>query len=102
MESSTMLVCERCQQTSAYNTLYLVRTGGADMLCCIRCMLRNRPLIVRSLKLAAVVGTILFALNQGDVVLGGEFPPALMWKIPLTYVTPFIVSLCGALAGAKR
>jgi hypothetical protein len=49
-----------------------------------------------------VVGTILFALNQGDIVLGGNFPQALVWKIPLTYITPFLVSLWGALASAKR
>jgi hypothetical protein len=73
-----------------------------DLLCCIRCVVKNRPLMVRSVKLAMVVGTILFALNQGDIVLGGNFPQALMWKIPLTYVTPFLVSLWGALASAKR
>ena len=73
-----------------------------DMLCCIRCVLRNRTIMIRSLKIALVVGTILFVLNQGDILLGGEFPSALKWKIPLTYVTPFVVSLWGALAGAKR
>ena len=58
--------------------------------------------MIRSLKIALLVGTILFALNQGDIVLGGEFPQALTWKIPLTYITPFLVSLWGALASAKR
>ena len=58
--------------------------------------------MIRSLKIALVVGTILFALNQGDIVLGGEFPSALMWKIPLTYITPFFVSLWGVLSNAKR
>ena len=64
--------------------------------------MRNWPIVQRSLKLALVVGTILFVLNQGDIVLSGEFPLALMWKIPLTYITPFLVSLWGALASAKR
>ncbi|MDP6512813.1 MAG: nitrate/nitrite transporter NrtS, partial [SAR202 cluster bacterium] len=56
---------------------------------------------MRSFKIALVVGTILIALNQGDVVVGGEFPAALLWKTPLTYATPFLVSLWGALAHAK-
>ena len=102
LETSTTLTCERCQRPSVNNTLYQIRAVGVDMLCGIRCVLKDRPTMIRSLKIALVVGTILFALNQGDIVLGGEFPSALMWKIPLTYITPFFVSLWGVLSNAKR
>lgn len=79
-----------------------MQLGGVELLCCIRCAFRNGPAMMRSFKIALVVGTILIALNQGDVVVGGEFPAALLWKTPLTYATPFLVSLWGALAHAKR
>ena len=55
-----------------------------------------------SFKTSLVVGTILVALNQGDIILSGNFPPALFWKIPLTYVVPFCVASWGALSNAKR
>lgn len=53
----------------------------------------------RSAAAAVVVGTVLTALNQGDLLLSGSFPAALWWKIPLTYVVPFLVATYGALAG---
>jgi hypothetical protein len=51
----------------------------------------------RSTVIALVVGTILTAINQGDVLLAGSWPSALLWKIPLTYAMPFIVATLGAL-----
>jgi hypothetical protein len=55
----------------------------------------------RSLKASLVVGTLLTLLNQGDFLLAGEWPPSLWWKVPLTYVVPFVVATYGAL-GAQR
>lgn len=55
----------------------------------------------RSLAIALVVGTILTAINQGNIILGGEFPAALVWKIPLTYVVPYCVATVGALLNAR-
>ena len=68
---------------------------------CIRCTLMHRPTLSRSLKIAAIVGSVLVAINQGDVVLSGELGTVLLWKAPLTYATPFVVSLWGAMANAK-
>jgi hypothetical protein len=48
------------------------------------------------------VGTILVAINQGTVLAAGEFPAALLWKIPLTYLVPFCVASWGALGAARR
>ena len=46
--------------------------------------------IKRAVKVSAVVGTILVAINQGDLILNGFAPP--LWKIVLTYLVPFSVS----------
>lgn len=56
----------------------------------------------RSLVTALVVGTVLVAINQGNILLGGSFPGALLWKIPLTYCVPFCVATWGALINSRR
>jgi hypothetical protein len=53
----------------------------------------------RALKTALVVGTILVAINQGDVILAGTLP--VLWKVCLTYCVPYCVATWGAV-GAKR
>lgn len=55
-----------------------------------------RPILARSLRASVVVGTVLTALNQGDLLLQGTFPAALWWKVPLTYLVPFLVATYGA------
>ena len=49
--------------------------------------------------IAAVVGTWLSLVNQGDPILDGHLP----WgKIVLNYATPFVVSSLGFLAARRR
>lgn len=59
----------------------------------------------RALLVSAGVGTALVALNQGDVLLAAlsdaALPPALAWKVPLTYLVPFLVSFGSSLAAAR-
>jgi hypothetical protein len=66
----------------------------------LRC-LRHGLLFPRVLKTsvltALVVGTILTMINQGNLILAGDFPAMLLWKIPLTYSVPFLVSSFAAL-----
>jgi len=50
----------------------------------------------RSLGVAAVVGSILNLINQGDVVLAGSDVDWL--KLGLTYVVPYLVATYGALS----
>ncbi len=50
---------------------------------------------------AAVVGTALTAINQGNLLIAGSFPAALYWKIPLTYCVPFCVATWGALVNSR-
>jgi hypothetical protein len=68
---------------------------------CFRHALLYRPMLLRSLIIALIVGTLLTAINQGNIILGGSFPAPLYWKIPLTYCVPFGVATSGALLNAR-
>ncbi len=61
----------------------------------------HAPMLRRSGLIAIVVGTVLTAINQGDMLLAGHWSPALAWKLPLTYAVPFIVATLGALGTGK-
>ncbi len=52
--------------------------------------LRHPVTIIRAIKVALIVGTILVAINHGDLILHGLFPP--FWKLVLTYLVPYSVS----------
>lgn len=55
-----------------------------------------------TLAVAVVVGTVLFCINQLDVVLSGN-ATALVWaKSAITYLVPFGVSNAGVLIAARR
>ncbi|GAC1596495.1 MAG: hypothetical protein NVS3B21_20350 [Acidimicrobiales bacterium] len=55
----------------------------------------------KTLLIAVVVGTVLFMINQLDVVLQGR-ATAIVWiKIALTYVVPFCVSNVGILIASR-
>jgi hypothetical protein len=43
----------------------------------------------------------LLVINQGDVVARQEWPAALVWKVPLTYLVPFVVATWGALVNGR-
>jgi len=51
----------------------------------------------RALRVALVVGVILFAINQLDVVLRGATDAVVAAKIVLTFVVPYSVSTYSAL-----
>lgn len=50
----------------------------------------------RSGRIAIVVGGIIIAVNQGDVLLAGALTPRVVLKMLLTPCVPFCVSLYGA------
>lgn len=64
---------------------------------CLRHALVHPPLMRTALVTALVVGTILTAINQGNVLVHGSFPAQLAWKIPLTYCVPYCVATFSAL-----
>jgi len=57
------------------------------------------PSVRRSLTVAAIVGTILNLINQGDALLGGQ--PVVVWKILLTFFVPFAVASYGSYAAYR-
>ncbi len=96
----TALTCGRCR-VELKGPAYEVRAREEKVARCLRCALTYRPLMVRSLTIALIVGTILTAINQGNIILGGDFPAVLAWKIPLTYAVPYCVATCGAILNAR-
>jgi len=54
------------------------------------------PSVRRSLAVAAIVGTVLNAINQGPEIARGDWP--MMWKLVLTYLVPFAVASYGSYA----
>jgi hypothetical protein len=71
--------------------------GSGNATRCLACALRHRPLLRRSALIGLVVGSLLVAINQGDALLAGRLDSALVWKVPLTYLIPFVVATWGAL-----
>jgi hypothetical protein len=94
---ATALACSVCQRTAGYR---LNGDGGSRPLCFRH--LVTAPRVMRRAGLTAlVVGTILTTINQGNVILGGDFPSTLFWKIPLTYCVPYCVTTWGVLGGSR-
>ena len=56
----------------------------------------------RTVATALVVGTILFCINQLDVVLRGDATFTVWVKAATTYLVPFVVSNVGLLIGTRR
>ena len=98
--------CSRCAKDLRDSVSFAFRppstveaTGGSVK--CLPCALLHWPMLKRSAIAAMVVGTILTALNQGDLLLSGHWNNALYWKIPLTYCVPFLVATYGALTNSR-
>ena len=66
--------------------------GGIAMEKCLRHAVLHPPAFRNAIATALVVGSLLTAINQGNVLLNGHFPSDLRWKIPLTYTVPYMVS----------
>lgn len=58
-------------------------------------VVRHRPHLRRTLLTTLIVGTVLFAINQLDVVMSGDASMTTWVKVVLTYVMPFVVSNLG-------
>ncbi|HEY8216718.1 MAG TPA: nitrate/nitrite transporter NrtS [Acidimicrobiia bacterium] len=52
--------------------------------------------------IAFFVGTVLFCINQLDVVLRGDATAWVWVKVGVTYLVPFCVSNAGLLVGTRR
>lgn len=65
-------------------------------------MVTYRPHLRNTLVIALVVGTILFCINQLDVVLRGDADVGVWIKSAITYLVPFCVSNAGVLVASRR
>ena len=55
----------------------------------------------RTIRIALVVGLVLTAINQLDVILSGDATAATWIKCALNFVVPFVVSNLGLLSGRQ-
>jgi hypothetical protein len=60
------------------------------------------PHLRRTGLIALIVGTILFTINQADVVLAGRATLGVWLKGGLTYLVPLFVSNWGILVATRR
>lgn len=60
------------------------------------------PHLRRTIRIALLVGTILFAINQLDIVIRGQATPSLWLKCALTYLVPFCTSNFGVLVATRQ
>jgi hypothetical protein len=62
----------------------------------------ERDTILRSIKTALVIGTILAIINHGQQMLSGHFE--LNWIVPMliTYLVPFSVATYGQVQGKRQ
>ncbi len=92
--------CENCQRELAA-TSYELATKRGRLPYCLMCALKWPPLMKRSLVICLLVGTLVTAINQGNFIVSGDIQQAMAWKIPLTYMVPFVVATTGGLLAAR-
>ena len=93
--------CSRCD-AELRRSAYEFRLPGTAAYHCLRCALMHWPTVQRSLLISLVVGTLLTAINQGNLIVQGELPASLAWQVPLTYLIPYCVATIGAVLNARR
>lgn len=61
-----------------------------------------RPHLRKTALIALAVGTVLFCINQLDVVLRGDATTSVWVKSAVTYLVPFCVANAGVLVATRR
>ncbi len=61
-----------------------------------------RPYLKRTLLVALIVGSVLFAINHLDEVLQGHASSTVWTKVVITFFVPFIVSNIGILVASRQ
>ena len=56
----------------------------------------------RALRVAAVVGTVLLAINHGDAILHGDVPPVRLLRMVLTLIVPYLVSTFSSVGAIRE
>ena len=53
------------------------------------------------MTIAAVVGIVLTAINEGDLLVRGRVDGSLAFKLPLNFLVPLVVSNLGLLTSRR-
>jgi hypothetical protein len=93
--------CSACRRHEHERGGYRLQTPHGPVTKCLACAVRSRPLLRRSTLIALVVGSVLVVINQGDALVAGRWDTTLVWKVPLTYLVPFVVATWGALINSR-
>ena len=93
--------CASCGRLLKQGRRFIFKVQGIEVVKCLWCCFRHRPMLRRSIMASLVVGAILTAINQGTVLFAGFWDDALYWKIPLTFCVPFCVATYGALVNSR-
>jgi len=76
--------------------------GAAPADKCFRHALVHPRVVRTGLLTAAVVGTVLTLINQGNLMVSGDWRADMAWKVPMTYCVPYGVVTWSALRTAWR
>ncbi len=87
--------CGLCERAARYR--FASADASAPDLRCLRHAIFYPRVFQRAVAVAGVVGTILFLINQLDVVIAGHITALVVAKVLLTYLVPFSVSTYSAL-----
>jgi hypothetical protein len=63
-------------------------------------MVLRKGIIRRALLTSLVVGSLLLLINHGDTVKAQEYPA--LWKVGLTYIVPFLVTIWGSVSLERK
>jgi hypothetical protein len=78
-----------------------IGTGGIGWRCALAYCARPEHLR-RTVGIAIVVGVVLTAINQLDVIVRGEATAVTYLKCAMNFVVPFVVSNLGLVSGRPR
>ena len=93
--------CASCGRLLREGRRFIFKVQGVEVVKCLWCCFRHKPMLRRSVMASLVVGALLTAINQGTVLFAGSWDNALYWKIPLTFCVPFCVATYGALVNSR-
>lgn len=95
-------VCTSCAKL-IHSGQVKFRLGPEGNLKCFKCASTDGAILKRSTLISVIVGTLLTFINQGDEIFGGTAGDdlSLAWKIPLTFITPFMVSWVSVMSASK-
>lgn len=94
--------CSACRRHEREGGGFRLQTPRGPAIKCLACAVRHPPLVRRSTIIALIVGSVLVAINHGDVLVTGRWDAAFAWKAPLTYLVPFVVATWGALLNSRN